>query len=494
MSAVTDLISSGVPGLDAVLGGGLRGGHLYFVEGAPGTGKTTLGLQFALAGVRSGEVCLFVALAETIPEIEQLAGSHGWDLDGLVVRDLAESGQMERASLLFDLSEVALEERVQALLEEIESLKPQRLVLDALGALRVMSDHPGEFRRHVALFCSKAIELGCTLIATDHPQDADERHPRSLAWGIVCLEQRINDYGPVQRRLWVPKMRAQSFPGGYHDFRIAKGGLVVFPRVRAGTGAREPAQAPVSTQISELDALLGGGLQRGTSAALIGPAGCGKSTLACTLGLAATARGERAVYYLFDELVETFRSRAASQALDLDGPLGAGLLVLRRIDVGELSPGELAHELAREVEQHGAKLIVIDSLNGLLQAMPDERFLGRQMHEVLSFLSATGTLSIVTMAQASSPMGPAAPSLDLSYLADAVIAQRYFEAKGHLRYAISVLKKRYGDHERTIREYQIGTGGIRLGEPLADFRGVLSGTPEYVGEARPLLRRDLHDA
>lgn len=275
MSAVTDLISSGVPGLDAVLGGGLRGGHLYFVEGAPGTGKTTLGLQFALAGVRRGEVCLFVALAETIPEIEQLAGSHGWDLDGLVVRDLAESGQMARASLLFDLSEVALEERVQALLEEIESLKPQRLVLDAL---------------------------------------------------------------------------------------------------------------------------LGGGLQRGTSTALIGPAGCGKSTLACTLGLAATARGERAVYYLFDELVETFRSRAASQALDL------------------------------------------------------------------------------------------------SYLADAVIAQRYFEAKGHLRYAISVLKKRYGDHERTIREYQIGTGGIRLGEPLADFRGVLSGTPEYVGEARPLLRRDLHDA
>ncbi len=487
MTAQTDLMSSGVPGLDEVLGGGLRTGHLYFIEGEPGTGKTTLGLQFALEGVRHGDTCLFVSLAETTVEIEQLASSHGWKLDGLAVRDLAESGREVRASALFDLSEVALEERVQALLNEVETLRPQRLVLDALGTLRVMSDHPGEFRRHVALFRSQANEIGCTLIATDHPQGEDERHPRSLAWGIVRLQQRVSDYGPVRRRLWVPKMRAQGFPGGYHDFRIAKGGLVVFPRLKAATNAREHDPTPVSTEIDQLDTLLGGGLRRGTSTALIGPAGCGKSTLACTLALAAAARGERVAYYLFDELVETFRLRATSQGLELDGPVSSGLLVLRRIDVGELSPGEFAHELAREVEEHGAKLIVIDSLNGLVQAMPDERFLGRQVHEILSFLSATGTLSVVTMAQGLAPIGPAEPCVDLSYLADTVIAQRYFEAYGHIRYAISVLKRRYGGHERTIREYQIGTGGIRLGEPLADFRGVLSGTPEYVGESRPLL-------
>lgn len=489
MTTNPELIPSGIPGLDLILGGGLRPGHLYFLEGSPGTGKTTLALQFLLEGVRRQEPCLLVSLAETSAEIDVLAASHGWDISGLAVRDLAEPGQVVRSSALFELSELELEERVQALVAEIESLRPRRLVLDAVSALRALSEQPGRFRRQVELFRSKANELGCTLLAADHQVGEDDHHPRSLAWGIIRMEQQVREYGPVRRRLWLPKLRAQSFSSGCHDFRIVKGGIQLFPRLLTDGPAPAPAPAPqiVSTGTAALDALLGGGLQRGTSTGLIGPSGCGKSTLACSVALAAADRGERVAYYLFDESIETFSSRAASQGLDLNGPVQQGLIALRKVDLAELSPGELTREFAELVDTQAAQVIVIDSLNGLLQAMPDERFLILHLHGLLSYLSTRGTLTILTLAQPSPAVGHHGLTLDLSYLTDTLIAQRYFEAYGTLRYAVSVLKKRYGDHERKIREYQIGAGGIRVGEPLSDFRGVLGGVPEYVGERKPLL-------
>lgn len=486
MSITTALIPSGIPGLDAILGGGLRPGHLYFVEGAPGTGKTTLSLQFALEGLRRGESVLFVSMAESVGELNASAESHGWDLDGLEMRDLAASGSVH-STALFELSEVELDDRVQALLAEMDALKPRRLVLDTLAALRALSIQSGEFRRHVERFRSKAQALGTTMLVTDELTGSNEQHPRSLAWGVLQLEQRVGDYGPPRRRLWLPKLRGQPYSGGYHDLRILTGGLQVFPRLDSSRIHTSFEPGTVPSGIQELDALLGGGVERGTSLGVIGPPGCGKSTLVCTFALAAAARGERAAVYLFDESIETLKLRAKSQGMDVDQALASDLLLLRQIDPAELSPGELAQELALEVAERGTRVIAIDSLNGYLQAMPDERFMSLHVHGLLAWLAKHGALTLVTLAQPSPLSRQEGPAMDLSYISDAVIAQRYFEADGSYRYAMSVIKKRYGEHERTIREFRIADKGIVLGEPLSEFRGVLSGVPQYVGDKQPLL-------
>jgi circadian clock protein KaiC len=480
------LIASGVPGLDEVLEGGMRPGHVYFVEGEAGTGKTTFSLQFALEGVRRGEPTLFVSMAESADELHTIAESHGWDLAGLEIRDLAAPDAV-RSTALFDLSEVELDDRVQAVLAEMDALRPRRLVLDTLAALRALSIQAGQFRRHVELFRRKAGELGTTMLVTDELSGHEELHPRSLAWGVVRLEQRVGDYGPPRRRLWLPKLRGQSYRGGCHDLRLAAGGLRVFPRLDGGPDPAGFEAGQVSSGIDALDALLGGGAERGTSLGIIGPPGCGKSTLVCTYALAAAARGERAAIYLFDESVETFRLRAHSQGMDLAQALASDLLALRQIDPAALSPGELARDLASEASERNARIIAIDSLNGYLQAMPDERFMSLHVHGLLTWLARCGVLTLVTLAQPSPLTRHDGPAVDLSYLADAVIAQRYFEAFGSFRYAISVIKKRYGDHERTIRELRIGDTGIVVGEPLSEFRGVLTGLPEYLGRKAPLL-------
>jgi circadian clock protein KaiC len=480
------LIPSGVPGLDDVLQGGLRQGHLYFIEGHPGTGKTTFCLQFLLEGVRRAERCLLISLAESPEEVAVIAASHGWSIDGLEIRDLVSADEVH-STALFDLTEIALDERVQAMLAEMDALKPHRLVLDTLAALRVYSDQSSSFRRHIELFRSKAVELGTTLLVTDESSGPTELHPRSLAWGIVRMEQQIAEYGPGRRWLWLPKLRGQPYIGGYHDMRIETGGLRVFPRLDADRSSATSRDGLVSSGSAALDALLGGGLERGTSVGVIGPAGCGKSTLVSSFALAAAARGERVALYAFDESLSTFRRRALSQGLAIDAALASELLSLRQIDPGQVSPGELACELASEVEQHGTRIIVIDSLNGYLQAMPNDPWINLQVHDLLSYLSARGTLTLVTLAQPSPLNRQEGLPVDLSYLTDTVIAQRYFEAYGAIRYAVSVMKKRYGDHERTIREYKIGQGGVIVGKPLSEFRGVLTGVPEYLGEDKPLL-------
>lgn len=486
MSTSPALIPSGIPGLDDILLGGLRAGHLYFLEGPPGTGKTTFGLQFLLEGVRRGERCLLISLAESPDEIAVIADSHGWSIEGLEVRDLVGSEAIQ-STALFDLSEVALDDRVQAMLAEMDALKPQRLVLDTLAALRVYSDQSSYFRRHVERFRSKAVELGATLLVTDESTGPTELHPRSLAWGIIRLEQRVSDYGPGRRWLWLPKLRGQRYVGGYHDMRIETGGLRVFPRLDTEHVPARRQDGVISTGHAPLDTLLGGGLERGTSVGLIGPPGCGKSTLVSSLAVAAAEHGERVAFYAFDESLTTFRKRSTSQGLEIDAVLASELLMLRQIEPGQTSPGELARELATEVEQQNTQVIVIDSLNGYLQAMPNDPSINLQVHDLLRYLSAQGTLILVTLAQPSPLNRQEGLPIDLSYLTDTVIAQRYFEAYGTIRYAVSVMKKRYGDHERTIREYKIGHGGIIVGEPLTEFRGVLTGVPEYLGKNQPLL-------
>jgi len=486
MSTSTALIPSGIPGLDDVLQGGLRPGHLYFVEGEPGTGKTTFGMQFLIEGLRQGERCLLISLAESPQEVALIAQAHGWSTKGLEVRDLVSSEEVH-STALFNLSEIALDDRVQAMLAEMDALRPQRLVLDTLAGLRVYSDQSSCFRHHVELFRRKAVEFGTTMLVTDEPGGTAELHPRSLAWGIFRIEQQARDYGPNRRWLWLPKLRGQAYVGGYHDLRIETGGLIVFPRLDPRRSLAQPRDGLVSSGSPPLDALLGGGVERGTSVGIIGAPGCGKSTLVSSFAVAAVGRGERVALYAFDESLITFRKRALSQGLDIDSALASEMLKLRQIDPGQVAPSELARELADEVDHNHTQLIVIDSLNGYLQAMPNDPSINLQVHDLLSYLSGHGALTLVTLAHPSPLSRQEGLAVDLSYLTDTVIAQRYFEAYGAIRYAISVMKKRYGDHERTIREYKIGRGGIIVGEPLSEFRGVLTGVPEYLGEGAPLL-------
>ena len=481
------LISSGTPGLDEVLGGGLRPGRLYFLEGESGTGKTTLSLQFLLEGARRGERTLVVSFSETTEELAIAATSHGWTMNGIFVRDLTGKTDQESAPVMFHLSETTLDERVSRILEAIDEVRPERMVLDTLSALRVLSDRSGDLRCHLETVQFRLHQMGCTLLVVDEVCGDELLHPRSLAWGIIRLEQRVGDYGPQRRRLYVPKLRGQPYLGGYHDMRIRTGGIEVFPSLRTIPIQSSRGLQPVSTGLEHLDALLGGGLLEGTSTALLGPPGTGKSTLVSQLTIGLAARDQRGVVFLFDESVETFLLRAKSQGLDLGPYLDSGSLRLIPGDAADCSPGEFAHGLRRLVDESGVRFVAIDSLNGYLHAMPDEQFMHLHVHDIISFLGARGVVTLVTMTQPG-PFNSGEPlSVDLSYLADTVILQRYFEARGAIHSAISVMKKRYGEHEHTIREYRIGSGGLVLGEPLTHFRGVLTGVPEYVGEQSPLM-------
>jgi circadian clock protein KaiC len=487
--------ASGIAGLDDVMRGGFPRDCLFLVTGTPGTGKTTLAMQFLLEGVRQGEICLYVTLSETRAEIEKVARSHGWDLTNVNITELVPSEQNLSADsqlTVFNPSELELGETTEALIAAVKSVRPQRLVLDSLSELRLIAQNPLRYRRQILALKQYFADRDCTvLLLDDRTGGPEDDHLQSLVHGVIALEQLVNQFGSERRRLRVSKLRGVPFRGGFHDFAIRFGGLDVFPRLVAAEHRAEFVERDLASGNVRLDGLLGGGLPAGTSTLLLGPAGTGKSTIASQFAVAAAARGERTAFFVFDENIGTLRSRSRKIGIPLDPALVRGLVTLQQIDPAELSSGEFATIVRRAAEGRDgsgtpAKLIVIDSLNGYLNAMPEEKYLTAQLHELFSYLGQLGVATILTLTQ-SGMIGTMVSPVDTTYLADNVILFRYFEANSVVRRAISVVKKRSGHHERTIREMDVDERGIVIGEPLTDFRGILTGVPTYVGEADKLM-------
>ena len=478
-------MGTGIEGLDDILEGGFPANRIYLIEGDPGTGKTTIALQFLMEGVRLGEAGLYVTLSETMEELQAVADSHGWSLEGFGIHELlptADSLSPESQYTIFHPSEIELGETTNAVLEQVERIKPSRVVFDSLSEMRLLAGEPLRFRRQIlALKQYFAGQQSTVLLLDDKVAAGQERQVQSIAHGVLALEQLAVEYGAARRRLRVVKLRGARFRGGYHDFNIETGGVRVFPRLVAAEH-RQPFEKESNTSgVPELDALLGGGLDRGTSTLIIGPAGSGKSTLAAQFAASAAERGEHAAVFIFDEIRETYIGRAEGVGTNMQGYVDDGRVTIQQIDPAELAPGEFAHAVRECVDRDGARVVIIDSLNGYLNAMPEERFLTIQMHELLTYLNQQGVVTIVIMAQHGFLGTSMATPVDVSYLADTVLMVRYFEANGSIRRALSVVKKRTGNHERTIRELEISAQGIHVGEPLTGFQGVLTGVPTYVG-------------
>jgi circadian clock protein KaiC len=478
------LVDTGVAGLDDILKGGLAPRRLYLVEGDPGAGKTTLALQFLAAGVRRGETCMFVTLSESQEELRTTAENHGMSLDGIHALELLtseESLKSDSRYTMFHPSEVELTETTKAVLAEAERLRPRRLVFDSLSELRLMAQNSLRHRRQVLALKQFFARQDCTVVFTDdRTAEGADMQLHSISHGVITLEHRAPDYGAMRRRLRVAKMRGRDFREGYHDFLIRRGGLEVFPRIVAAEHGTPYTRESIKSGLDPLDALLGGGLARGTSTLVLGPAGAGKSSVATQYAVAAARRGDHALVFLFDESIETFLERSAGLGMGVAPLVEAGKLTLRQVDPAELTPGEFAHAVRRAVEHGKTRIIVIDSLNGYLNAMPSERLLTLHLHELLSYLGQQGVTTLLLMAQHGIVGAGIQTPVDASYLADTVLLLRYFEAAGEVRQAISVIKKRTGRHERTIRELRFD-GGLAVGEPLREFQGVLGGTPALLG-------------
>ena len=480
-TATDSRLSTGSPGLDQVLRGGLTPGRLYLVEGTPGAGKTTLALKFLLEGAARGERGLYVTLSETRDELVAVAASHGWSLDALTIFELLaeEEFHSENEQTLLHPSEIELGETVRGVIAEVEAESPTRVVLDSLSELRLLAQNPLRYRRQILALKHFFSRRHCTvLLLDDKSSEAGDLHLHSLVHGVVALEQQANDFGSERRRLRIVKMRGIRYSGGYHDFTIERGGIQVYPRLIASDHQREFDSAPVATGSAELDTMLGGGLVPGTNTLLVGPAGVGKSTTAIRCLLSALQRGTRAAYFLFDERLATLLVRSAALDMDLRPYIASGQLLIRQIDPAELAPGQFAGAVQQAVEEDGARFVVLDSLNGYLQAMPSDNFLVLQMHELLGYLSHQGVVALMVLGQHGT-MGDLKSDIDLSYLADTVLLLRFFESRGEVRKSIAVLKTRTADHERTIREFRIAPSGLAIGEPMTGFTGILGGAPKF---------------
>ena len=480
----------GIAGLDAVLAGGLPRDRLYLVEGTPGTGKTTLALQFLLEGQRLGERGMYVTLSETADELRASAASHGWSLDGLSIVELVVEADLggEQEQTLLHPAEFELGEATGRILERLEQERPARLVLDSLSELRLLAQTALRYRRQVLALKHRFTSQRCTVLLLDD-QTAEPRDLQlhSIAHGVIALELSSNRYGATRRSLSVVKLRGVKFRGGYHDYTIEMGGLAVYPRlVASGHDRVELSPVAVGTGLAELDALMGGGLVPGTSTLVMGPTGTGKTSTATHCLLAALERGDRAAMFMFDEGLRTFFARSTSLGMELRPYLGTGQLRVRQIEPSELSPGEFVHHVRHAVETEGARLVLIDSLNGYLHAMPNESYLILQMHELLSYLSQHDVVTLLILGQ-HGLVGDVRADVDLSYLSDTIILMRFFEAAGSVRRGLSVVKTRMSRHEPTIREFSLGANGLSIGQVLRDFEGVLSGTPVYRGSPNALM-------
>lgn len=493
------LVSTGIPGLDYILLGGLPANHLYLVEGDPGTGKTTLGLQFLLAGKARGEKGLYVTLSETKAELSTVAESHGWSLDGVglfELESLEERLQREHQYTVFHPSEVELGETTKHICDQVEKFQPVRVVFDSLSEMRLLARDPLRYRRQVLALKQFFAGRKCTVVLLDDRTSSEtDLQLQSISHGVVVMERVAVEYGGARRRLMVSKMRGLAFREGHHDFAIRTGGVVVYPRLVAAEHKQEPkreARRPdeVRSGISELDQLLGGGLHYGTSTLALGPAGSGKSTLVTQFASALAQAGEGVACYVFEETRENFLDRAAGLDMDLRPHIEGGRVTVEQIDPAEISPGEFVHRVRSAVDREagrGVRVVIIDSLNGYLNSMPSESFLLIQMHELLMYLNERGVLTLMVLAQHGLMGHGMQTPVDLTYLADTVILLRFFEAFGVVRQAIAVVKKRTGAHERSIREFKVSSRGIQIGAALADFEGVLTGVPSFTGRRDALI-------
>jgi circadian clock protein KaiC len=484
--------TTGIAGLDTILQGGFPRQWIYLIQGEPGTGKTTLGLQFLLEGVSQGERVLYITLSHTEREMWEIARSHGWSLADVPLYEFSASEAANRLATdqtVFHTAEVELGETIDTILEVVTKAQPQRLVFDPIEQIRLLSDSPLRYRRQLLTLKQALTDLPCTSLFLTGPSGHEESELESLVHGIVTLERRSPAYGSVRRQLEVVKGRGMRYQEGYHSFRIHTGGLEVHPRLDTTRSDGHAGWTVVKSEVEALDTLAGGGLEEGTACLVVGPTGTGKTSVVTLYAHAAATRGDRSAIFLFDERPETFYRRAEGLGMDVRPFVESGAMHLQQVNTGELSPGEFAHTVRQAVEDDGAKVVVIDSLTGYLNAMTQETLLVTQMHELLTYLSQREVLTLLVMTQSGILGSDEIMPLDISYLADAVLLLRHFESEGRLRRAISVIKKRHGPHEATIRELRLTSTGIEVGEPLTAFINILTGTPT-LGSRRAVVGDD----
>lgn len=484
-------LPTGVPGLDTLLRGGFHRGRLYLVNGEPGTGKTTLGLQFLLEGAKAGERTMLLSLIESRVELEAVARSHGWSLDDIEILELPREVKQTAAAVqtVFTPGEVEFGAMTETLIEGVRRYRPDRLVLDSISQLSMLSGSWYELRGPILEIKSMVQALGCTTLLTSSGARGDLAELETIVHSSITLRSQPPAYGQVRRELLVNKMRGGDFVTGYHNFRIRTGGIEIFTWPEASPEPRSQPWQVIRSDIDALDALLGGGLEAGTACLLSGSTGTGKSTLATLYLLSAARQGERSIVFCFDERRDTFLQRSDSLGLDVRRYMDQGLITLQQIDVGEMSPGEFAHRVRHTVEEMAARVVVIDSLSGYLNAMPDDRLLSVQLHELLNYLASRDVLTLMIETYHSDG-NIYFTGVDASYIADTVVTLRHFEAMGHMRRCLAVVKKRHGEHEKSIREFSIAYGGCRVGPPIDDFTGILTGNPTFVGDKKSLFVLD----
>ena len=481
MSAPSDVASTGITGLDHILRGGFPRNRVYLIQGDPGVGKTTLGLQFLLEGIRQGETTLYITLSESKDELHAVAKSHGWSLEGLHIYEqlVGEEALTDEEMTVFYPSEIELGETIKGMLIEVDRIKPQRVVIDSLSEIRLLAQSALRYRKQILamkqFFAGRHVTVLCL---DDRTNDTSDLQLQSVPHGVVELERFTPLYGAARRRIQLVKVRGLKFRDGYHDFNIMTGGIVVYPRLVAAEHRGDFPREPLASGLASLDNMLGGGIERGASTVVMGPAGAGKSALTSQYVVAAAKRGEKAAIFLFEESKTGMLNRAASLGMPLDEYVDNGTVKIHRVDPAELQPGELAHLVREAVEEQGIRMLVIDSLNGYLNAVPEERFLLLHLHELLSYLSYQGVATILVFAQ-HGMLGSMQSPIDVSYLADCVVLLRYYEAKGRIHKAISVVKKRSGPHETAIRSLQMSGGGLEIGDPLETYHGVMTGVPRF---------------
>jgi circadian clock protein KaiC len=479
----SEFVTTGVPGLDQILCGGFLRAGFYLLQGNPGSGKTTMALQYLLECARRNETGIYISLTESRNDLARTCRAHGWDLDAIHIADLTRSAanlKSENQYSVFHPSEVELGQTTKSIFEEVERLKPRHVVFDGLAEMRLLSERPLRYRHQMLAMKSFFEDRGITvLLLDDQTSPLGDIQPESLVGGNIIMERTLPGYGGARRRVFVTKVRGAVFLDGYHDYEIRDGGIVIHPRLVASEHHQNFTRTILSSGIANLDSMVNGGLETGTTTLLIGPAGAGKSTIAMQFVVQHLLRGGRAATYVFDEVLATLFER--TEKLCYNGIrqfVEAGALHVKQVNPAELSPGAFTHEVRRSVEEKGAQVVVIDSLNGYMSAMPDESFLTTHLHELFAYLNQRGVLTILVMAQ-HGLLGTMVSEVDVSYLADTVLLLRYYEITGEIRQAISVFKKRTGAHERALRALTIEATGIQVGAPLTGFRGIMTGVPEY---------------